>query len=529
MDNMFSDLIPNQQPQNTSVSGSQNMFSDLTPQQQSSSPNYLSNRQQQISDIISNYNSGKLNPVGATAGVASTGLGLVNDTVSDIAKSAYNSLPNPVTNTIDSGVSALEKGYSQTPQGKIMSLISPLAKAEYQQFSNQYPNLAQFTNLGGNVAKALPVASVADSGAKILGNMGEESGVSINNALGGIPNAAQSGIEKYSPTLQTQTAIDTTNAALKANKNVGYGNAKNMGAVLTPYASDHVAITVPSDVESTLGIRLDPNDPTYSQTRSALTNLQNKSSMGLTTNDLEQTRQRLNDILNGTSSGGDRMAAVVAKKSLDNIYTQIEQNPGMLVNNNPEAIQAFRDARDANGVYQRHTDISNIVSDARGNPQKIQSAFQKLVSSKKENDFNLYAPDEQDMIESIAYPKGTDTKLEGTGLASQAMHGAGIGAKATAGYALGEAVGHPVAGAIIGGGQGIRTALSDTAKAAKTLKGADTLLQTIASKTKPITPLQGSGVKPFNSNVSQFNNFPIMGFQEDPEIAARQSTILKGD
>jgi len=47
-------------------------------------------------------------------------------------------------------------------------------------------------------------------------------------------------------------------------------------------------------------------------------------------------------------------------------------------------------------------------------------------------------------------------------------------------------------------------------------------LKSIASKAKPIAPIQSSGPLPFDANVSPFNNYPIMGFQEDPEIAARR-------
>ncbi len=488
-DNAFADLIPNQ----TAGNGS-NAFADLIPASQSNANIPPATHESQL------FHS----------------LGASNPNFPNV-KQEQGFLPMETTYNPDMTVDSSRINWAQ-PFKNMATGIGDLLQGAETRSTDTTPEAVNAMMGLSMVPSALkPVGAATEMAAKKLGEMGENSGISMNAGLMGIPSA----MEKFSPTLQQTPEISKINGYLKTTKTNAYTNAKNLGAVLTPYASDHVAITVPSEVESTLGIRLDPNDPTYSQTRSALSNLQNKSAMGLTTNDLEQTRQRLNDILNGSSSGGDRMAAVVAKKSLDNIYSQIEQNPGMLANNNPAAIQAFREAREANGVYQRHSDIANIISDARGNPQKIQNAFQKLVSSKKENDFNLYSPDEQKLIESIAYPNGTDTKLEGGGLAAKTMHGAGIAAKASAGALLGHEVGHPILGGVVGGAQGVYSALGDTAKAARILKGADDLLKSISSKAKPISPIQGSAPLPFNPNISPFNQYPIMGWQEDPEIAAR--------
>lgn len=445
-------------------------------------------RQDETNNIGSDYQSGKLNLAGALAGTASTGLGLVKDVADDAVKGAWNALPNAVTSPVEAGASSLKDMAISTLPGTLLSGIAPVVKREYSEFASDHPNIAAALNLGGNIAAVAPVAksatTLAERSAKMLGAMGEESGASMSAALGGVP----SGIDRLMPKVSTADEMSKTSDALKATKTIGYDNAKAQGAVLTPAASDHVAITVPQEVESKLGIRLDPNDQTYSQTRSALNNLQGKSAMGLTTNDLEQTRQRLNDILNGSSSGGDRAAAVVAKRSIDNIYQQIEQNPQMLVNGNPAAIQAFRDARAANGVYQRYSTISNIISDARSNPGKIQSAFQKLVSSRNENDFNLFAPDEQAMITKIAYPNGIDTKLEGNGIGSKILHASGVVGSTIAGSVAGGEMGHPLIGAAFGAGKGVISGLNDTLKSAKILKSADDLQKMVAAKAKPITP-----------------------------------------
>jgi hypothetical protein len=451
--------------------------------------NDLTNRQNQASNIVSDYQSGKLNPAGAIAGTASTGLGLIKDVAGDVGKSVWNSLPDAVTEPVESGAKSVGNAFMKTPEGMALSIAAPLAKAGYSQFEKDHPNIAAGLNLAGNTAAVAPIAegatSLANVGTKALTTMGEGSGT---------PDV----FAKFMPKVASRAELDATASNLQINKNTAYDNGKALGGVLTAAASDHVGLTVPSQVESTLGIRLDSGD-TYSQTRQALANLQRKTEMGLTTNDLEQTRQRLNDILNGSSSGGDRTAAVVAKKALDDVYAQIEQNPKMLVNGNPAAVQAFRDAREANGVYQRYSDVSNIIKDSRSNPTKIQSAFQKLVDSRHENDFNRYAPDEQQMIEKIAYPNGIDTKLPQTGIVGKAAKATGVAGAAFIGKEAGELIGMPTAGAIAGGAVGTVGALNNTLKGAKILKGADDVQKAIASKMKPISP-----VNPLSSRSAAF-------------------------
>lgn len=314
----------------------------------------------------------------------------------------------------------------------------------------------------------------------------EGSGMPINVALGGIPSA----YEKLSPSLQNSDDIKTTMDSLKTTKNTGYENAKTLGAIYTPAASDHIGIIVPAQVESKLGYKLDPK--LHPQTIAMLNNLQNKSEVGLTTNDLENVRIGLNKVISGSPSTPDAYAANLAKQSIDGISAQTEQNPRMLVGGNAQAVQAFKDARGANSIAQRYSDIANIVTDARNNPGKIQSSLQKLVSSKNENDFNRYTPDEQEAIQEIAYPNGVDTKLQGGGLGSKVLHAGGIVGKALAGSVVGAESGHPLIGATIGAGQGAYTALKDTLQGNSILKGADNLLNIIAMKSTPIKPITPS-------------------------------------
>lgn len=433
------------------------------------------------------------NPAFAGVQMLGTAAGAALSPVTEAGKSAYDILVDPQTKQAINNIGDIVgKGASGLYQEGIDKLSDTSAGQAIGDYGMKIPNLQRQAQDLSDTAKSatnllpLPAAmeganKAASLVGKISDKLGDASGASVNAALGGIPSAYKSLV----PTVQDEPEITAANTALKTNKTAAYDNAKQLGAVLTPAASDHVGLTVPQQVENQLGVRLDSGN-TYSQTKQALDNLQNKSQVGLTTNDIETTRQRLNDILSGSASGGDRAAAVIAKKSLDDVSTHLENNPNMLVGGDIRAMQAFRDARQANSVYQRHSDIADIVNDARSNPKTIQQKFQKLVSSKNENDFNRYAPDEQAIIENIAYPNGIDTKLAGSGIGSSIAHGAGVIGKGGAGMLLGGEFGHPIIGGALGAAKGAYDVLGDTLAKAKILKGSDDLLKLIASKSKPV-------------------------------------------
>lgn len=295
------------------------------------------------------------------------------------------------------------------------------------------------------------------------------------------------------PTLKSRPEISAQKDALTANRQLAYDNSKRMGSVLTPTASDHVPISVMAQTQESVGQQLHPD--LHSQTIAALNVLKNKADQGLTTNDLESTRQTLNQIIS-SNSGTQQFAAIQARNALDNVYSQIEQNPHMLNNTDPSSVQSFRDARDATVVEKKHEMVANIILNARSNPQKIQNAMQKLLDTRKENDFDRFTPDEQHIIEKIAFPTGVDPRIEGGGVINSAIHKAGIVSGGVTGFLGGMAEGHPLMGAGIGAAGGASNTVRNTIKGNTILQGAHDLLDTIANKAKPIQYQTGQIVTP---------------------------------
>ncbi len=175
------------------------------------------NRQQQVSDIESNLNAGNLNPLGATAGVASAGLGAVGDVAGEGAKSAWNAVPKIITKPIESSAEYLKNQFAQTPEGIALGIAAPIVKSEYNNFEQSSPNMAQGLNLAGNVAKTLPIASAADSGFSAIAKSAPDivSAVKSSNPLDFLKSAASGGADVL-PTPKTPKAppIDPRTAQL---------------------------------------------------------------------------------------------------------------------------------------------------------------------------------------------------------------------------------------------------------------------------------------------------------------------------
>lgn len=427
---------------------------------------------------------------GATAAI-SDDLGLTGnlETIGKGIKAGYNNLPSAFTSPINNAASSLKSAISDVYDSGVNALADTGIADKLAGNSELKKNMQDISDTAKSV---IPTVTAGESLAKGASNaikgvsdiLGEGSGVSTNAALAGFP----SGYEKLSPSVQNSAQINAGTDSLRDAKAAAYKNAEDLGAVWTPQASDHIGLTVPMQVQQYMKIPLDV--AATPQTKSIINSLSDQSQSGLTTNIMEALRKRLNSVVAGNSSPLDKAAAQSAKGAIDNVYDQTEQNPDMLVNKDPSAIQAFRDAREANSIYQRHSDVADIVNDARGDPAKIQGSFRKMLQSKNEFDFNRYDPDEQKIIENIAYPSGNESIAQSTlpkaakAIAKGAAYGAAFGGEG------GFFVGSPVIGGVLGGTAGGAVAsvaqLNAALKSAGILKGADNLLKTIASKSQKV-------------------------------------------
>lgn len=219
-ENMFSDLIPGQ-------TASANMFADLIPKQE---PGFLSgissdwqNRQQQAQDIASQYDADKLNTLGLIGGAGRVGAGIGADIGKEAIKSAWNVLPDAVTQP----VIALKDTFMKTPEGVALSLAAPAAQQKATQLAEQYPNAAQWAGFAGNVAQELPMAEGAVNLAKVAPDAAKFAG----NAVDDLRNPLL--LQKES-VIKPSPVMPLTRPAIKKASQNAYQYANDTGGILAP-------------------------------------------------------------------------------------------------------------------------------------------------------------------------------------------------------------------------------------------------------------------------------------------------------
>lgn len=191
--NMFSDLIPQQQQ----AVGGQNMFADLIPQQTPSpqSGGYFSdistnvgNRLSNVDNLIDQGRAGQINPL--QAGLWGTGqlAGAANDTVGRTIQQipGYKTLSNAFTG----GAQNIADYLDSTKTGQAAGNIGLGAENAVTSWAQDHPATSNSISALMNIAGAAPtVGGAIKGGATILDKMGENSATSTK--------AATLGLSKY--------------------------------------------------------------------------------------------------------------------------------------------------------------------------------------------------------------------------------------------------------------------------------------------------------------------------------------------
>jgi len=225
-----------------------------------------------------------------------------------------------------------------------------------------------------------------------------------------------------------------------------YKNAEDLGGALTREGSDFAATNMAADMRDNVGI----DDKLHSQTTAVLNNYYKNAADGLDLNDIDNTRKKLGMVAyDSTANSNDKFAAKQAIKTLDKTFDSIQNNPDLLENGTPDAVDALKKGRQASMLQQQHSAIAGIVRDANGNTNALQSGFKALYDD--EDSFNRFSPDNQQLIKNIAYPEGLANNLQTVG-----KLGIGGSGKINAAEAIGLASGVPLAqgAAAIAGGVG---------------------------------------------------------------------------
>lgn len=280
------------------------------------------------------------------------------------------------------------------------------------------------------------------------------------------------------------TEQKSVNDALGANTSAGYNKAEALGANLSPTVAQAASRTIRSDVENAVNNGTALDSQLHTKTIAALNNLDNKAQSGLTINSFENTRKQLGKISASDPGGIDGGAARQGIKAIDNWYDNMQNNPSLLTSGDPAAVSALKDARAAHALESQHDTVLEILRQANGNPNAIQSKFKSLFNDQDE--LNRFSPQDQQTISLLAHPDGMNKILQTVGKV-------GFGGSSTlpifeAGSGVGALLtGNPAVAAAVAGTVGTGTAAN--AVRSRMVHGmADNLLKNIESKSVPVTP-----------------------------------------
>lgn len=213
--------------------------------------------------------------------------------------------------------------------------------------------------VGGLVATAVPAAASAVVGSYKLGKN------------------VKAGLSSATPEILTETA-DKMRAAASAV----YNQARQTGAVLSPKASTFLGNRVARAVNSA-GMT---NPRLHGDTLSVLKQMQEVPKKGgfFDLQELDQYRQLFSDVVNKNTVNGranaDAMLATRAIKAIDSAADGLDQSS--LLSGSTQSIEMLKNARAAWGKVRAFEKLSDVVTGAAGDPNRLKSALSRFANNK---------------------------------------------------------------------------------------------------------------------------------------------------
>lgn len=361
------------------------------------------------------------------------------------------------------------------------------------------------------MGKILPLESAIGTAGNILGAAGE--------------NAAQTPVDmaaKKAAAIRPYADVEKANNALGDITSAHYDKAESLGANINLEASPIAAQAIRkyTEVAANNGLPLDPD--LHKQTNAALNNLDKKADSGLTITSIENTRKKLGKIMTGnplrSTYAEDGFAAGRAIKAIDSLYDTMQNQPAMLESGTPDAIDALGGGRAAHALESNHDTLTEMMRQANGNPNALQSKFKSLFDDADE--LKRFSPDQQKTIGILAHPTAINKILAGVGKMGFGSDRPYIPATELASV-IPTSLMNPLAGAAIAGA--VTTATAANVIRTKMVRGmVDNLLRDIESKSVSVDKTLGN---------SGFSPLPEQGMLPAPStpLALPAPNILKSD
>ena len=234
--------------------------------------------------------------------------------------------------------------------------------------------------VAGATSGGLYGAGSADEGQRLAG---AEHGAYVGGAFGAATPAASAAassvIEGTGNAIKgafarTPEAVQDASAALKSGAGSLYNQMRDVGAVLNPSSSNGLLATIDAEVAKNKFIpALNPKTTGIIE-HLADTIRNNNGQIGL--DELDQYRR----LLGRVGGSEDGVSAGAAKKAIDNIVLSLDDKG--LVNGGQEAISLLKKGRAAYAQASKFDDISDIITKADGDPNKIKSGLTRFVNNK---------------------------------------------------------------------------------------------------------------------------------------------------
>ena len=417
-------------------------------------------------------------------------------------QSIMNNVASPINNTIGSTLGALTKiaeygapaievanAIPQSVKDKINDywenknfVTSPIYTAAKEgatqvgenlsDLESYNPDLAKDLSAFGqnaNLAANIPALGSAAKGLNAVADIGAEDAsrnIFSNNQGAGLPRQLP----------RSYSEVKAANEALSGNTSDAYAKTHELGAVVSPEASQAMAQTLQNDVG-----KLHPG--LHPKTIGALSIFSDQADEGLNLEDIDNLRKQLGNIAYDSTAGkADIGAAKQGIKSIDNMLDGIQNNPSVLLGGTPEAVEAIKEARAASELEQNHDSIREIVRQSNGNPNALQSKFKSLFDD--DDALRRYSLEQQQAIEMIAHPANLNKALETVGKIGFGGAGHTVPVFESGSAAAALALGNPITAAAIATPIAVGTA-ANAVRTRVVRNMVDNLLKDIESKSVP--------------------------------------------
>lgn len=407
---------------------------------------------------------------------------------------------NGVINPIHSIARGVESEFPETfdaAAGKIADQ-TPEVETFARNFAQQHPNYIANVKGAGQV---LGTAMQAEGAGTFLENtaypMIKDTVQSIPSMVSTAKNVASKAYDAVPerPDLfggSPRTALQRAQANTKVNgiTSQGYSLANDLGATLSPDAASGLVPGIRQSMEDNVDENgshspIDLHPSLTPRTSALLDALDDRSEDGLPFTTIDNYRKKFGKIaFDANADPQEKTAALKAWKILDSSMDDAGSNPESLSGGDADSSTALSFARKASNLSQQHNEVQEILRQANGDPDVIQSKMKTLWDDSDR--LKYYSPEDQKTIGTLAHPEKMNGLLQKVGKAGFGASGKDIpawGEAAAVPAAL--ALGNPVGAAAAGTALGVGTA-ANAARKRIVRNMADGLLQNIEGSSQAV-------------------------------------------